>query len=351
MHLPEKQMDNLNQERFKQLFERYTSGKCTEEERNEFFDLYAQHKDDEALQSLLDELYRQVKAETPAGAFVNFRGDISLPEIPGTRTRKVTPVRKLLIRTAAAAAIIGVAAAAWLLTQHRQSAPSLALNADTGKVSVIAATTTIHTANNEKKVIVLSDSTRITLNAATEIRYPDTFDQRQREVYLEGEAFFEVANAAEWPFVIHSAGGMKTTVLGTSFNIKAYPGRSQAIVSVVSGKVKVTRAQQELSTLEKGQEMRLQLETGVVTRRPASEVTIAAWQSGDIGFNDESLQDILKDLQVFYGTEIKLNNPGLANLLLTTGFQKNTSIESALEILCDLANAKYARTNNGFVVY
>jgi ferric-dicitrate binding protein FerR (iron transport regulator) len=223
---------------------------------------------------------------------------------------------------------------------------------DTAQVKVLAAYTTIQTGNHERKVIVLSDSTRIILNAASELRYPSHFNGDQREVYLEGEAFFEVSQAAEWPFIIHAPGNFKTTVLGTSFNIKAYAGRRQAVVSVVSGKVKISSNNKDLSTLQKGEELRLVVPTGEISkRRNIDNANILAWQSGDIVFNDETLADILKDLQIYYGVNIQLKNEQLANLLITTGFQKNTSIESALENISALANARYAKEKENYVVY
>jgi len=343
----------LDKEHFKYLFRLYVSGKCTPQERDEFFDLLEAHKEDETIISLMDGLYSEIRMETPSASYVNNQGRMDLAG-PAHQPGKVVPLRsrfKTYRWAAAAALLLLITAGGWLLTQ-RHTDVALATNTAAGKkVEVVSAFTSIRTGNHEKKVIVLTDSTRIVLNGATELRYPDHFDPEKREVYLEGEAFFEVSNAAAWPFVIRSAGGMSTTVLGTSFNIKAYPDRRQAIVSVVTGKVKITRNEKDISILIKGQELRMTMQTGAAEQRNTGGNTIAGWQTGDISFNDETLEDILKDLQIFYGVNIRISNAGLANLVITTGFKKNTSIENALDVVCELANARYTKNNEGYVVY
>lgn len=343
----------MDQAYFTHLFRLYISGKCTPEERNEFFDLLEANKENYLMISLLDQLYSEVRQETPSATYVNNRGEIDLAVRPATPA-KVIPFykRRNTVRWAAAAAfLLALGTGAWMYSTNRTPAPMAAGVQKKHAPALIAATTSIRTGNRERKILVLSDSTRIVLNSGSEVRYPDQFDPQRREIFLEGEAFFEVSNAAAWPFVIHSAGGMTTTVLGTSFNIKAYPGRSQAIVSVVTGKVKISKDKKDISTLIKGQEMHLTMLTGEVTQRNTTGINAAGWQTGDISFNDEPLADILKDLQIFYGINIKISNPGLANLQITTGFKKNTSVDSALDIICELANAKYARNQDGYVVY
>lgn len=346
-------MEKINEERFRQLFALYVSGKCTARQRDEFFDLYAQLKTDETMESLLDELYSSIRQESGSASFITYKGEIDLAD-DGTRTTEIVSgkrTRYMRWSAAAASLLLTGAACYWLIRSPVRS--DLAFNGqDSVQVEVLSATTTIRTGNHEHKTIMLSDSTWITLNGSSELRYPARFDAAQRVVYLEGEAFFEVSQAAAWPFVIHAPGDMQTTVLGTSFNIKAYPDRNQTVVSVITGKVKVSAGNKELSTLTKGDELRIAVSTGEVSRRrPAEIANVLAWQSGDMVFNDETLTDILKDLQIYYGVNIRLKNERLANLLITTGFQKNTSIESALENVSELANAKYARDNDGYVVY
>jgi len=103
--------------------------------------------------------------------------------------------------------------------------------------------------------------------------------------------------------------------------------------------------------LNKGQELRLALNTNQQLQRSIMPAQVTSWQRGDIMLTDESLEDIVKDLQIFYGTNITLNNPEIAKLVLTIGFKKQTSVDSALQILCELSDAKYTRTKGGYIVY
>ena len=108
----------------------------------------------------------------------------------------------------------------------------------------------------EYKYILLPDSTQVWLNAGSTLDYPEHFDETTREVTLTGEAYFDVKHAAEHPFIIHT-GQIQTTVLGTAFNINAYTDRSNIQVSVSRGKVKVSRGDQLIATLVKGQEVKV----------------------------------------------------------------------------------------------
>ncbi|RYZ95824.1 MAG: hypothetical protein EOP47_25055 [Sphingobacteriaceae bacterium] len=84
--------------------------------------------------------------------------------------------------------------------------------------------------------ITLGDGTKIWLNGGSKLKYPETFRGKLREITIEGEAFFDVAHDADHPFIVHT-GDITTQVLGTSFNIKAYPDEQLLKVDVVSGKV------------------------------------------------------------------------------------------------------------------
>lgn len=344
----------MDQEQFTALFRLYISGECTPEQRDLLFDTLQDPAQAEALKPLLDELYEDIRLQAHSPSYVNRWGEIDLLTHPQTPVVPVRSRRRTLAWSAAAAVLVLAAAAGWWMNRSPERntvaglKPSIAVGV---KTPALAATTDIHTSAKEKRLVVLDDSTRIWLNGGSTLRYPAQFDKNKREVYLEGEAYFDVARAAEWPFVVHAAGGVNTLVLGTSFNIKAYPDHKQLIVSVMTGKVRIERNEQAVSTLVKGQELRLSTVSGQVAQHAFTAEQTTGWQEGDMNFNDEPLADILKDLQLAYGVNITLTNPGLADLLLTTGFKKNTSIERTLSIICELADAKYARRSDGFIVY
>lgn len=116
-------------------------------------------------------------------------------------------------------------------------------------VSVQPKITSTITFKDDIRLISLPDGTRVWLNQNTEIDYPEKFSKNERRITLKGEAFFEVKRDESRPFIITS-GAVKTTVLGTSFNVKAY-NDADAQVSVRTGKVKVEAAQNTVF-LERG---------------------------------------------------------------------------------------------------
>ena len=93
----------------------------------------------------------------------------------------------------------------------------------------------------QKSIITLYDGTTITLNAGSKLKYPKSFQGDTREVYLEGEAYFEVAHNPDKPFIVHS-GKFTTIDLGTAFNIKAFSDENDFKVSLISGKVSVSKS-------------------------------------------------------------------------------------------------------------
>src|SRR5439155_2315167 len=104
----------------------------------------------------------------------------------------------------------------------------------------------------EQKYLLLPDSTQVWLNAASSLEFPEAFQSGKREVYLVGEAFFDVKHAENRPFIIHT-GNVTTRVVGTAFNIKGYPDQPDVIVSVKRGKVQVSKNEKLVATLTVGQ--------------------------------------------------------------------------------------------------
>ena len=98
------------------------------------------------------------------------------------------------------------------------------------------------TSPGEKSTITLSDGTRFTLNAGSKLRYPKQFNGKTRDIYLKGEAYFEVRHNSKQPFVVHT-GNLTTTDLGTKFDVSAYPDNKTISVSLLEGKVKVSMSE------------------------------------------------------------------------------------------------------------
>ncbi|MFD1186779.1 FecR family protein [Pontibacter rugosus] len=190
----------------------------------------------------------------------------------------------------------------------------------------------LRTAKGNVTKISLSDGSQVWLNANSELRYPKKFYGEQREVYLEGEAFFEVARDTTKPFIIH-AEHLKTQVLGTSFNIRAYKGASQASVSVSSGKVAVTEGNDQV-LLVANQEARYNSRSTELTKINFNAEGVNWWKAqGEFQFREESLADVAIVLGNRFGKKISINTPALASKHITASFGNGESLQDITGIL------------------
>lgn len=192
-----------------------------------------------------------------------------------------------------------------------------------------------------KSTLYLNDGTVVHLNSASSIRYPEVFSDTSRVVYLKGEAYFEVARDPAKPFSVISA-NVRTTALGTSFNVKAYDDSNDIEVSLVEGKVRVS---EETATdgdrhyeLSPGQRIAYSREktqfTSVDFFDPKETL---AWKDGVIFFKKADFGTIKKELERWFGCEIvvpsgqypamsytgEFHNQNLENILQSIGFVNN----------------------------
>ena len=202
----------------------------------------------------------------------------------------------------------------------------------------------VSTARSRQYEVILPDGSYVWLNAASAIRFPASFSNKERSVELLGEAWFDVQHADKVPFVIHS-GNLTTSVMGTAFDIKAYPGEQSMTVAVQRGKVKVQSGNNLLATLEKGQQVKVTANAGAVQSNIDTAI-IAGWKRGDLYYKDERLIDIITDLQRVFNASIQIKKASLKEEITTVSFNKNTGLAKALAIICRITDASFS-VNNG----
>ncbi|TDE14533.1 FecR family protein [Dyadobacter psychrotolerans] len=166
------------------------------------------------------------------------------------------------------------------------------------------------TGNGQQRDIKLPDGTIVRLNAGSTITYPKVFPDTLREVTLSGEAFFSVAKNAKSPFIIHT-GEIVTRVLGTSFNVRAYPENEDVQIAVVEGKVKVnTRlapTEDKNSVCLTGNEMvTFQKTKGELIKSDYDEKEQIGWKDGILYFEKSDFISTVKKLERWYGVRIHI---------------------------------------------
>lgn len=189
----------------------------------------------------------------------------------------------------------------------------------------------VQTAAEERQKLELPDGSTIWLNENTRFSYDKTFTERI--VNLEGEAFFDVAKMDGKPFTIFS-GGASTTVLGTSFNVRAYPDEARVEVTVETGKVALRKADNAAKEvlLEKGTSgvYDKEEEEAKIVETPISNAD--AWRSQRLNFQDTPMREVIPALERYFDITIDVENQGILNCPVT-GEYDSPDLENIIGIL------------------
>jgi ferric-dicitrate binding protein FerR (iron transport regulator) len=217
---------------------------------------------------------------------------------------------------------------------------------DTPAISWIEKTTA-HTKNE----VLLADGTKIWLNEQSKLRYPEQFNTNTREVFLEGEAFFEVAENSQKPFLIHTQGAV-TRVLGTSFNVRSYIIEPTIEVNLVSGKVAfglANKASDKNVTLKPSQKAVLNKATQVITISGTQDTNFLAWKTGTLVFQDATLRDALQAIEQYYKVKFAVADSPLLDCRFTGSFTK-ASLEDILQVFAFGSDISYQKKGNTYVL-
>lgn len=181
----------------------------------------------------------------------------------------------------------------------------------------------------QRSKISLPDRTVIWLNSESKLTYKKGFTDSVRFIKLEGEAYFEVEPDLNRPFVVET-GIVRTTVLGTSFNIRNFPEENSISVALITGKVRVTdsKADNELF-LEPFEQIKFSKNTGSFKMTQFNEDIISIWKDGIICFKESSFKQVIQTLERSYDVDFDYNNYNLRNWNYTGKFE-NISLEIVL---------------------
>ncbi len=217
--------------------------------------------------------------------------------------------------------IIGFGIIYWV-SQHNQS--------------VVQYTETI-APRGQKSQIVLADGTKVWLNSDTKIKYPGNFDKTQRDVYLDGEAFFEVSKNEHQPFVVHTS-QVNVKVLGTKFNIKAYADESDIETSLFEGKINLV-----LNNLSAENPVEKEVEPGqslvysktdhqlVANKFPQDEIN--GWKNNQLIFKDDTFNNLVRKVERWYDVKVVYNEKLFNDRRLTVELYEGERLERLMDII------------------
>lgn len=199
---------------------------------------------------------------------------------------------------------------------------------------------------NGKQMIALADGSKVWVNAGGVLKYPKNFDGKTREVYLSGEAYFDIEHKDAQPFIVHT-GNVLTTVLGTAFNINA--GKT-VVVTVTRGKVSVMAGKQLLGYVTPDEQMSYNTISNEHTQIKVDAAKVIAWQQNDIRFEDITFEDAARQLQQQFKVKISFANDKVKNCRFSGTALKGKSLDQVLKVLCAFNNASYQRKPDGSIV-
>lgn len=177
--------------------------------------------------------------------------------------------------------------------------------------------------------VVLADGTRVWLNAKSTLKYPVQFRGKERVVFLEGEAYFEVTKDKEHPFRVMTDREVSVKVLGTSFNVRAYSEDKEVETVLEEGSVEMAAAGHNM-VLIPGQKGSYSFDDGRLEVKDVETGNFTAWRKGEFVFNDEPVVDIMEDLMRWYDIEVFYADEAVKQLLFNCKIKKYETIDVLL---------------------
>ncbi len=203
----------------------------------------------------------------------------------------------------------------------------------------------IYVPNGEKSMVTLYDGTEVWLNSGTTFRYPVVFNKNTRNVFIDGEAFFNVAKSKEIPFYVN-AGDMHVKVLGTSFNVYAYQDENVLHATLEEGSVSisVTGSKKNIS-LSPGEQISYYTETREYELSGVDVGLFTSWKENMLRFENAELAEILKKMERWYDVKMKIDENFDTSPRYTITI-KTESLREMLDVLSLTTQMNYEIKNN-----
>jgi transmembrane sensor len=198
-----------------------------------------------------------------------------------------------------------------------------------------------------KDFVQLPDSSTVFLNENSELTY--SFTNGIREVYLKGEGYFDVAHDAAKPFIVRT-GKVSTRVLGTAFNIKAYPNENKVFITVTRGKVQIGNDERIYATLVPNELLSVNTDTDLFVKENVDAKHSIAWIDKFLILERVTLDEAVKLISHRFGTKITLANSALKKCPLSFKLFDNETLAEILGAIAVIANVEYSIQTNGEVV-
>ena len=198
--------------------------------------------------------------------------------------------------------------------------------------------------------ITLVDGTNVWLNARTSLSYPVKFGKNNRQVVLDGEAYFDVTKDKSKPFIVQTD-NYNVEVLGTQFDVNAYSETGEFETTLMSGSVKVASASDSTQKITLKPNDKVFLQDGKLHVTAVDDYNPYRWKEGLICFKNETFTSIMKDFEKYYGLTIQVKNKNVFKYVYTGKFRQTDGIDYALRVLQKDIKFTYQRDDENQIIY
>lgn len=203
----------------------------------------------------------------------------------------------------------------------------------------------------ETRTVSLPDGTSVTLNHYSTLTYPERFKTDNREVELNGEAYFEVSKDKKHPFIVQTE-AVDVRVLGTQFNVDAYRDSPDVRTTLLTGSVAVSNKSNSEHMILKPNEIAIYNKVEKkLTRKLLEDATDEiSWRHGEFIFDDVPLRDIARELSNSFGTTIQITDSTLQNYRISARFRNGEDLETILSVLQDAGYFNYSHNDKQITI-
>lgn len=195
--------------------------------------------------------------------------------------------------------------------------------------------------------VVLADGTKVWLNSASRLIYPQSFMGKERRVVLSGEAFFDVTHDAERPFVVETS-RMNVKVLGTRFNVNDYDDNEEVSTTLVNGSVEIISGDQQAFRLVPGEQA--YGKENELEKREVNVRLYTSWIDGKFLFNNTELEEIAKQISRWYDVEIFFSSESVKKVRFTGAIVKFKPLEDLVRMIESTSQVRFSVKGRTIVI-
>lgn len=321
--------------RLERLLKKRLSGNLTAEEELELLSLIGDKDNDEQLSAFLEATFDTENPAETSLIMTDEQADRIFDSIIA-RDPVSRPKTKQRLAWLAAASVLLIFSVL-LLTKN----PFTISGSKSQSVALVTVST-----KSSHQLIRLPDGSTVVLNNNSTLVYPEKFTGNTREVKLTGEGYFDIRHSKEQTFIVHT-GKIRTTVLGTAFNIRAYRSDPKVNVTVTRGRVRVSTEHQMLADLRPDQQVTYRKDLARAETVKTKALEAIEWQSRDLFFDDVTMKEAALLLEQRFRTKIRFADQEAESCRFSGTFLKGEDLDEVLTVICSFNNCSYHTDQHG----